>query len=770
MSVFLYTKNDFLCFHDTIVPHEVVYHIFSKLDVRSLLNVDAVSTQFHSLTARTWEYHREQEKMDFGWHFLKNHPQKWSYFCNLRAKQHFLQNTISIVFTTAVSEDLHKKNYNYYRQQTDSLLMQLALYRRALKGEFHPHHYSNMSFSNIEQKELSLLPSKDAEGGDLLLKWSLYGETSASGHLKAAIQKGMTWASFLQLAHRGFESCSIELALAAASKGDYSGIQLLLHMQPQQFSCFDTLKDTTPVLAALISIAKADLLSNENNLPSNEDLLTASALYQDAINTLKCQSLPIPNYILIKAAKIEGQLGNLDEAILLYKDCREMKKDETSSALFLNAHIPIEDIKTIAEFAYQQQDWNLANKLFTQVIKSYDPGKLNREARAELCRIMPQLAAAKEHQQDYEGACETYNQIITYYRQTPNKISPLHIIVQAIAVMEQLQNWQEAFQLCETEINCYTGYTRLHPPHQLETKSLLLKNQLKVAKLFPSCPPELAFFVQDPSIFTLYQQSLENIELSISYDLLPDADALYTYLGDWNKVDLVYLHLFQVCREHAPNTKISTKIFVQAAYVKEQLGNLVEAKNVYDDILAQDKEVTPDIIYRAGCIEKELDNLPDADKRFSRALELYGLNKAPLQVLIDAAFVKEQLQEWSGADCIYTEIIDVRRDNTDPELLDKAAFVKVKLGFLEQADSLYTKAIKAYENVMFLPSLFEDAAGVKEKLGKWEEADALYTRIIAECEDDTPIGVLVKARHVKAQLQQKDTLLSQAVNKLKIKD
>jgi tetratricopeptide (TPR) repeat protein len=766
MSVFLYIKDGTLYFQDNLIPYELVDIIFSKLDIRSLLNVDAVGKTFPRLTERAWQYHREKEKIAFDWHFLKGCPQKWSYHFNHWIKQQFLQDIISSVFTGVVNNDANRKPKAILNDRLDILLVRLAFWREALNGKFYgPRSYVVDAEKAIprEKEALKYLSKEGSKGGDLLLRGLLHEEKTSSEHLYEAIQKNMTWASFLQLVNRGSDIFSMELALAAASKGDYSGLQLLLHIEPQYVSYFDTYENPTRILVALISIAKADLLSKEGGL------VQANQLYQEAIDILTSQNLPIPNYILGKAANIKGQLGRIDEAESVYTLCRDMKKDEASSPLFLNAQIPIDLIQKAAEWTVQKQEWKASETRFTQVINSYDPNA--HGSKRKLCRILPRLAFVKENLQDYKGASMLYDTTMSYYKAQSIPV-PQHIIGQARAAMEQLQNWPEAKHLCDQEIDFFETQRQPVPQHILNNKKII-KIQLVIAKLIQGCP-DLAFFVQDPSFFTLYQQSLEYAGLSIPLHSLLNADDLHKFLGDWNKVDLVYLHLFQVWREHAPHVKIPTTIPVQAAYVKEQLENFVEAKSVYDDILAQDKEVTPDTIYKAGCVEKKLENMPDADKHFSRTIDLYGVKETPLHILIDAVFVKEQLEKWSEADRIYTEILETLGEYPDPEYLDKAAFVKVKLGLLEQADALYTKAIKAYESVMFLPSLFEDAARVKEKLGKWEEADALYTRIIAECGEDTSSEVLVKATLVKVKLKQRDealiTLLSNAITKLKIKD
>jgi tetratricopeptide (TPR) repeat protein len=769
MTVFLYVKNDSLCFHDNLVPYELVDIIFSKLDIRSLLNVDAVGKKFPLLTERAWQYHKEKEKIAYDWHCFQGPLQKWSYHFNLWVKQKLLQGVISHVFTTAAGKDMNGETRKILRTQLDELLLRLALWKHALKGKFYgPDGIDAESAIQKEKEALQCLPIEKAEGGDLLFKGLLYEKENSSELLSRAIQKNMTWASFLQLVLHGIDDSSMTLACAAASKGDYSGLQLLLRINPRHVTYFATHENPPPVLAALISIAKAEI-SLHSFLFKQPELFTASKLYQEAIDILTSQSLSIPNYILEQATDIKGQLGSIDEAERLYAQCRAMKKDEASSPLFHNAFFQVASVSKAAYRKLQKQEWTSANTLFTHVISCYNPQSY--EDNEKLRRILPQFAFVKENQQDFQGACELYNTTILYYRKRLIPV-PLNIIGQAIAAMEQLQNWQGAYELCSQEIDDYTNSPHLVPPLYLVNKEQVLRKQLEIAKQLQCCP-DLGFFVQDPSLFTLYQQSLDHVGLSISYPLLLDADALHESLGDWDKVDLVFRHLFHVCQEHAPHIKIPTKIPMQAAYVKERLGNLEEAKSVYDDILAQDKGKTPDILYRAGCIEKELGKLPDADKLFSRALDLYGLKEAPLHVLIDAAFVKEQLEKWSEADRIYTEIIDACGENTDPELLDKAACVKVKLGLLENADSLYAEAIKAYGSEV-PPSLLEDAARIKEKLGKWEEANTLYTQIIEKCGENTSSEVLIKAVLVKEKLKQKDealiTLLSNAVDKLKIRE
>jgi hypothetical protein len=606
MSVFLYVKNDSLCFHDNLVPQELVDIIFSKLDVRSLLNVDAVGKKFPLLTERAWKYIREKEMIAYDWHFLKGHSQKWSYHFNLWIKENLLQDVISSVFTTVINREPEEILYD----RLNELFLRIAFWKEALKGEFDVIIDTESAISE-EKSILQDLPNKEAEGGDLLIKGLLWGGETPSAFLYEAIQKNMTWASFLELVQHGSDSFSMELALAAASKGDYSGLQLLLNIEPNYVEYFDTYENPPPVLATLIFIANADLLLSQEDDISEEDLLEASKLYQEAIDILTSQNLPIPNYLLVKATDIEEELDYIDDAESLYTQCRDIKKDEASSPLFLNAHIEVSALSKAAFRKLDQQEWKPAETRFIQLITCYNPfDPQTLEDKKNLCKILPQLAFVKENLQDYKGASVLYDNTMRYYKERQKRV-PLNIIGRAIAAMEQLQNWQGAYQLCSQEIDECTKSNVQVPPY-LVGKEKVLRKQLEIAKCLQFCP-DLVFFVEDPSLFTLYQQSLEHVGLFIPYHLLPNADALYEFLRNWYQVDLVFCHLFQVCLKHAPHIKIPTKIQAQAAYVKEKLEKWEEADALYARIIKEDREnASYEVLSKAIFVKEKLKQKDEA--------------------------------------------------------------------------------------------------------------------------------------------------------------
>ena len=736
------------------IPIELVTNICSRLSIPSLLALEAVNQKIYMVTQPTWQLLKEKEEVTYDWYHLKSSSQKLCYHFNIWIKKNLLHEIISHVF---VQGDLKKAHNTLFDSRLPKLFTRLAACRTILERK---KTEDKIPFYRAEA-DIKAIPKQRAEGGDLLIKglFAILSESSlARTFLQMAIQKTMTWASFLQLiTSRGPEDYSVQLALEAAKKGDYSGLQLLCQIAPNHLTTLEAPTNNSQAFSALVAIANGKIALN--SFGKTPDRASAGRYYQEAINLLTIHNIPIPRYILEQAAALQKELGDYDKANQNYKLIQNVPKDQASCPLFLTAFTEISSFNNALDMATRVQDWKEADKNLAWLIPHYKSDKawFHNET---LFTMLPQAAFAKENLQDFEGACKHYYDYIYLCRSMRNGTVPVNIISGTIACLEQLQKWPEAYKLCSEQINFYNGQSYYQMPPYLIGKEQALKIHCEIAEYLPS-HPELLFFVQNPSLCTLYKEALKNVELSIKWNLLLEAEALYKELQDWNKVDLVYRHLFHVCQEHAPSTKVPLEIFMQAAYVKEKLESPEEAKIIYHAILSRTEKPEPLAAYKLGLLEKNLQNLVGADTFFSQAISLYEKQDVPHFILNDAAFVKEQLKQWLPADVIYTQIIDDLGENVDPEILSRAAFVKMQLGQLEKADDLYTEAIKvSYERGLPSINLLEDAARIKEKLQKWEEADALYAQIITECRELTPSTILIKAGLVKSKLNQVDDALN----------
>lgn len=397
------------------LPSEILASIMYRLSRNDLLQLDQVSKIFGAHTDFFWKNISREQGLDLTFAISQEKSERRKYL--------FAKAVVETAFDLCSREGLSFRKILKIADRYNGLEVLFPRLYQLIESSLSHEEYSE----TVEDRRLTHLSSQEGLTGDLILQGLLENEAEAAfNNFKAAAKKNETAGLLAVLAPGGSVDDRFDIACAAAERGKYDALDLMLERYPELSSRLAE-KSYPPVL-----VFEAKLLMLEHKYVEAEELLNQA---------VSGYGVHVPFDVLALNGFVKTCLGKDEEADELFSQAQLVSRYSKDLEILIEEHC-----KKIFE----------ASSMEEGVMRSY----------TSPTNFLLLAANAKLKLEKWEEADELHslaikaNALTSKWFHSDESEGPKWLLIEAAYVKVKLGRWEEAKNLYmegSKHLDCITG-------------------------------------------------------------------------------------------------------------------------------------------------------------------------------------------------------------------------------------------------------------------------------------------------------------------------